>query len=145
MSNVQVDDTAVMNLLNSLDEDSNKAILNTALRKGANKLASDTKTTLRARLGAGATSPNRWNGRTMESGITTKADKDYIEVSVCILGDFRLKFFEKGTQLRTTRKTHANRGRIRGLNFFSDARNREGEIIDTINESIKKSLNKLNQ
>lgn len=136
-----------MRLLNSLDEDSNKTILNTALRKGANKLAADTRTNLRARLGAGATSPNRWNGKTMESGITTKADKDYIEVSVAILGDFRLKIFEKGnfkTFNRPTRKGYS-RGNIKGLNFFSDARNREGEIIGTINESLRNSLNKLNQ
>ena len=141
MSNIN--DTDVRNLLNSLDADSNKAILFKALKKGASQLAKDTKVQLRARLGAGATTPNRWNGRTMESGVRVKADKDYCFVSVSILGDFRLKFFEKGTQLRTTRKTGANRGRIRGLNFFNDARNNEGEIIDKINDSIKNSLDKI--
>jgi hypothetical protein len=33
----------------------------------------------------------------MESGVRVSGDKDYCEVSVSIMGDFRLKFFEKGT------------------------------------------------
>ena len=143
MSNIQVNDSALRNLLNSLDSDSNRAVINKALRKGANKLLTDTKTILRAKLGRGATTPNRWNGKTMESGVRLKADRDYMEVSVSIMGDFRLKFFEKGTQLRNTKRNNANRGRIKGLNFFSDARDREEEIISTINNSIRNSLNNL--
>jgi hypothetical protein len=46
----------------------------------------------------------------MESGVKLKVLKDYCEVDVNIMGDFRLKFFEKGTKLRRTRKTKANRG-----------------------------------
>ncbi|MBD5252316.1 MAG: hypothetical protein HDS49_04715 [Bacteroides sp.] len=77
---------------------------------------------MRAKLGTGATSPNRWNGKTMESGVRLKADKDYCEVSVSILGDFRLKFFEKGTAQRSLRRGGANRGSITPLNFFREAR-----------------------
>nr|DAT69137.1 MAG TPA: hypothetical protein [Caudoviricetes sp.] len=85
-------------------------------------MTSQTKRSLRANLGAGATSPNRWNGKTMESGVRLKADKDYCEVSVSILGDFRLKFFEKGTAQRRLRRGGANRGSIRPLYFFREAR-----------------------
>ena len=138
MNNVQVDDTSVQNLFDSLDADSAKQILFTALKKGGQKLTSQTKRSLRAKLGAGSTTPNRWNGKTMESGIRLKADKDYCEVSVSILGDFRLKFFEKGTAQRRLRRGGANRGSIRPLYFFKDAR--QQDIDGTINNSISESL-----
>lgn len=141
MSNVTVDDTSVQNLLNALDADSNKRILFTALKKGGQKLASQTKRSLRAKLGAGATSPNRWNGKTMESGVRLKADQDYCEVSVSILGDFRLKFFEKGTAQRSLRRGGANRGSIKPVYFFREAR--QEDISDIINNSITESLRRI--
>ena len=141
MNNVQVDDTAIQNLFNVLDADSTKQILFTALKKGGQKLTSQTKRSLRAKLGSAATSPNRWNGKTMESGVRLKADKDYCEVSVSILGDFRLKFFEKGTAQRRLRRGGANRGSIRPLYFFREAR--QQDIDETINNSITESLRQI--
>ncbi len=143
MSNVVIDDTSVQNLFNALDADSTKKILFTALKKGGQKLARQTKTQLRASLGSAATSPNRWNGKTMESGVRLKADKDYCEVSVSILGDFRLKFFEKGTAQRRLRRGGANRGSIRAMNFFRKAR--QQDIDDTIYNSITESLRRIEQ
>lgn len=142
MSNVTVDDTQVQNLFNALDSDSTKQILFTALKKGGQQLTSQTKRSLRAKLGAGASTPNRWNGKTMVSGVRMKADKDYCEVSVSILGDFRLKFFEKGTAQRRLRRDGANRGSIRPLYFFREAR--QQDIGETINSSITESLNHIN-
>lgn len=113
------------------------------MKAGGDKLAGNARMQLRSKLGTGATTPNRWNGKTMESGIKYKADKDYCEVSVSIMGDFRLKFFEKGTKIRQTRKTKANRGSIKALNFFAAARANEGEITDTINNSITESLKRI--
>lgn len=142
-NNVSIDDSAVRNLFQSLDAESRKKVLLTALKAGGDKLANNTKIQLRSKLGVGATTPNRWNGKTMESGIKYKADKDYCEVSVSIMGDFRLKFFEKGTKLRQTRRTKANRGSIKALNFFAAARANEGDITDTINNSITESLKRI--
>lgn len=143
MNNVTVDDSKVQNLFRALDSDSRKRILFTALKAGGNKLAENTKIQLRSKLGAGATSPNRWNGKTMESGIRIKADKDYCEVDVNVMGDFRLKFFEKGTKLRQTKKTKANRGSIRALYFFQAARNKSDEVTGIINSSISESLKRI--
>lgn len=142
MNNVTVDDSKVQNLFRALDSDSRKRILFAALKEGGNKLAENTKIQLRSKLGSGATSPNRWNGKTMESGIKVKADKDYCEVDVSVMGDFRLKFFEKGTVIRQTKKK-ANRGRIRALYFFQAARNRSDEITGIINNSISESLKRI--
>lgn len=139
MNNVTIDDTQVQNLFNALDQNSIKQILFTALKKGGQQLTSNTKTQLRRNLGQAATTPNRWNGKTMESGIKLRADKDYCEVSVSIMGDFRLKFFEKGTKARSTRRG-ANRGNIKPYYFFREARQQDiGEIINnSITESLKR-------
>ena len=144
MNDVSVDDSAVRNLFQALDEESRKRILFTALKAGGEKLLSETKVQLRSKLGSGATSPNRWNGKTMESGIRLKADKDYCEVDVNVMGDFRLKFFEKGTKLRQTKKK-ANRGSIKGLYYFQAARSKADEITTIINSSLAESLKRISK
>lgn len=144
MNNVSVDDSAVRNLFQALDEESRKRILFTALKAGGEKLLSETKMQLRSKLGSGASSPNRWNGRTMESGIRLRGDKDYCEVDVNVMGDFRLKFFEKGTKLRQTKKK-ANRGSIKGLYFFQAARSKADEITTIINSSLAESLKRISK
>ena len=144
MNNVSVDDSAVRNLFQALDEESRKKILFTALKAGGEKLLSETKVQLRSKLGSGATSPNRWNGKTMESGIRLRADKDYCDVAVNVMGDFRLKFFEKGTKLRQTKKK-ANRGSIKGLYFFQAARSKADEITSIINSSLAESLKRISK
>lgn len=145
MNNVTVDDSKVQNLFNSLNPDVRKEILFTALKKGGKSLAEQTKIQLKSKLGAGASTPNRWNGKTMESGIRLKAEKDYCEVDVSIMGDFRLKFFEKGTKIRQTRKTKANRGRIKALYFFRAARAKADDISSIINSSIAESLKRISK
>lgn len=144
MNNVTVDDSKVRNLFQALDEDSRKRILFAALKAGGTRLAENTKIQLRSKLGSGATSPNRWNGKTMESGIRVKGDKDYCEVDVNVMGDFRLKFFEKGTNFRQTKKK-ANRGKIRALYFFQSARSKADEIEGIINSSISESLKRISK
>lgn len=145
MNDVTIDDSKVQNLFRALDSDSRKQILFTALKAGGSRLAEQTKQQLRSKLGAGASSPNRWNGKTMESGVRLKADKDYCEVAVNVMGDFRLKFFEKGTVIRQTKKTKANRGKIKALYFFQAARKNEAEITGIINSSIAESLKRISK
>lgn len=80
----------------------------------------------------------------MLSGIKLKADKDYCEVSVSIMGDFRLKFFELGVpaERRITRRG-ASRGAIKPLYFFREAR--QEDISGVINNSLSESLRRINQ
>lgn len=144
MSNVAVDDSGVKNLFQALDSDTRKQILFAALKAGGSKLAENTKIQLRSKLGSGASTPNRWNGKTMESGIRLKADKDYCEVAVNVMGDFRLKFFEKGTNLRQTKKK-ANRGKIKALYFFQSARQKGDDVASIINGSISESLKRISR
>lgn len=96
---------------------------------------------------------NRWNGKTLASGIKVSADKntDYLGAQnwfakVHILGDFRLRFFEKGTNPRETKKGY-NRGQMHGTNFFSNAKLMAGKraeesLTRCVAESIQKIFNK---
>lgn len=145
MSNVAVNDSQLQNLFRALDSESRKQILFSALKAGGQKLMQETKSQLRSKLGSGASTPNRWNGKTMESGVRLNADKAYCEVAVNVMGDFRLKFFERGTKLRQTKKTKANRGSIRALYFFQTARQKADDVTGIINNSITESLRRISK
>ena len=141
---INIDDSQVQDLFNALDSDTCKDILFKALRKGGKQLSDQTKINLRA-SGIRTNTPNRWNGKTMESGISLKADKDYCEVSVSILKDFILPIFEKGNYLKPNRPTKKgySRGNITPINFFRRAR--QEDISGTIENYITESLNRINR
>lgn len=157
MNNTQIDDSQITRLFESLSVENRNKALTKAFKVGAKKLADDTKQQLRAKLGAGATSGKKY-GKSLESGIKVKADAAYSEVSVHIMGDFRLKFFEKGTKERTTKGRKivgysgrnlrrsgkgGGRGKITALNFFRTARQNESQLNEIIKRSITESLQKL--
>lgn len=71
-------------------------------------------------------------------------NKEATEVKVHILGDFRLKFFEKGTTNRTLKKNGANRGAMRAHYFFKTAKdNKEKEIFSSLDNLISTSINRV--
>lgn len=156
MNNVQIDKSQVTRLFDALSADNRTTILTKALKKGAQVLQENTKQQLRTKLGAGATSGQKY-GKSLESGIKLKSD-GYGEIAVHIMGDFRLKFFEKGTKQRFT-KGHkvtgysgrrlkrtgkgGNRGSIQGLYFFKSARQNEEQINNVISKSITESLKRV--
>lgn len=141
---INIEDSQVQDFFNALDRDTCKEILFKALRKGGKQLSDQTKLHLRS-SGIRTNTPNRWNGKTMESGIRLKADKDYCEVSVSILGDFRLPIFEKGNYLKPNRPTKKgySRGNITPINFFRRAR--QEDISGTVENCITESLNRINR
>lgn len=150
MNNVKIDDSKVYDLFDALDEDARKDILMKALRKAAKELQEGARDSLRQRIGSKASSPNWWNGKSLDSGIKLRADKDYTEVNVNIMGDFRLKFFEKGTKERYTDKGYyrgrmgnSKEGSSNYLNFFKSARDKD--YTDTITSSISQSLNRIKE
>lgn len=70
-----------------------------------------------------------------------KADDNYAKVH--IMGEFRLKWFEKGTSLRRTVK-RGSRGRIYPKRFFRTAVENKGEDCrESLEENIKKSIQKV--
>ena len=96
-----VDTKEVTEIFSSLTSREQKRSYKNALRKGAGILARATRLNLRKQFGiAVSRSKNKWNGKTLESGVGVKAENSE-RVQVNIMRDFRLKFFEKSTDRKS--------------------------------------------
>ena len=144
MSNVTtVDPSKTDRLLANLNTESRNKIITEALRRGGQVAQSNVKQSLRAKLGAGSSS--------LEHGIRLKVDKAYSIVTLHIMGDYRLKWFEKGTKPRYTkghkvtgylsnhRLKRSGQGGYRGLiaatHFF-----KQGVTVQPISEAVTQYL-----
>lgn len=139
MNNVTINDSEVKNLFAELEADKINNIIYGALKKGAYVLKNNTVSTLRRKVNTQSKTPDSKN---IEDGVRMKGDKAYCEVNVNIMGDYRLIFLEKGTQIRKNRYG-ANRGQIDARNFFAEARSNETAIYNAIEQQIEKSLQRI--
>ena len=132
---IEVDAKEVLGLFADLNSRQQKQVYRNALRRAANILVKETRNQLKSKLGRKANSRNWWHGKTLASGIKSNADKEGKEAKVHIMGDFRLKFFEGGTDIRKTKKGY-NRGRMKALNYFERTRNNSSKYIEIIKDEI---------
>lgn len=157
-----IDSRQVDDLLKALSDDELKRkILFDGIKAGAKVLQQNTQKLFRQSMGESASHYSKYIRKPFEDGVTVKGDKAYIEASVSIMNDFRMKFFEKGTKQRTTKgrkitgytekhrliregKGH-HTGSIKPLYFFQRARQNESAITDAITQSINNALKKLNK
>lgn len=144
-NNVIVDASDVKKMFNNVTGKRQKTVLRKATRGAAQKLTKGTKQEFRKVVGGKvASSRNWWNGKTLQSGIKYVSDKN-ISHKVHIMGDFRLKFWEMGTQRRYTKKGKY-RGYIRKKAFFDPTMQRmENTLADDIKQSITNNLIKYAQ
>lgn len=151
-----IDHTNFDRILDNLNEDNRRAAMLSALRAGGKVLQEQTKESLKKKLGSGATSTSERNSKPMEQGVRLIVDKDYNEVVVSIMKDYRLKWYELGTDQRYLKKDHPKdndhrktykkgeyRGSITATNFFSEARNNDGPICEAIVSTLANEINKL--
>jgi len=146
MSNqgLEVETKDVLNMFADLTGKEQKKVYRNALRIAARILVKEAKQQLRGVIGSKINSKNKWNGKTLGSGIKLKLDKEATEAKVHIMGDFRLKFFEKGTKNRTLRKNGANRGAMTAHYFFRTAKSdKENEIFNSLDKIISESINRV--
>lgn len=158
MSNVTIDSSKVDELLGKLSPENNRNIIHKALLKGGKYLQSKTIENLRR----GQTKSGTLKADSMVKGVKLKSDKDYGEVTVHIMGDYRLKWFEKGNKKDRFTKGHrvtgyltrrllkrsgkgGNRGKISAINFFSRARADESGITTSVHSSIEESLKRIGE
>ena len=142
------------------DDEFKKNLLFKSVWAGAKVLQGTTKQYFRNKMGESAMHYSKYIKAPFEDGITVKGDKAYCEARVSIMKDFRLKFFEKGTEDRYIKKSghsdlkrgrHNNtgeksqyRGRITPKHFFLDARNDStNNINEVMEQAISNELNKL--
>jgi HK97 gp10 family phage protein len=82
----------------------------------------------------------------MDKGIKVVKYTKTIGAQVHIMGDFRLRFFEKGTAQRYYKGQ--NRGSIKATHFFKKAQDRSAlnaynQIIQELDKLIKETINKV--
>ena len=144
MNNNIIDSRNLDNVLNNLDDEQLKnKIIYQALIKGAKCLQDTTKQYFKQTMGDAANHVSKWTHKPFVENIVLKGDKAYTEVRVSIMKDFRLKFFEKGTNERVTKKGH-KRGKINGKWFFKDARiNSVDQVNNIITETIDNGIKKI--
>lgn len=115
---------------------------NTALKKASDILVKAARQSLRT-VTKGYNHPNYWNGKTLESGIKYSRQKDSDTAKVHIMADFRLKFWELGTQLRRT-KAGASRGVHKRHSFFQPAiQSKMSEVEDSMGRLFSESIDKI--
>lgn len=151
----------VERIFNNLsNEEERKKMMLDALYTGGKELAEETKSEL-LRVLPNANKGEKY-GKPMTSGIKVKKDKNYDEVIVHIMGDFRLKWFEMGTKERYLKKPieaksdtrykfrtgssnaggNPYRGKIKALNFFEHAR-ANSDVVNTIVNTLQNKINKI--
>lgn len=144
---VTVDDKEVIKALSNLSfKQMNKAYRN-GMKKSLDPILKQTKQNLR---NSGIRNVNKpyigKNGKkyiSMLQGVKTSVyigDTEDSYGKVHIMKEFRLKWFEKGTRLRKTRKGY-NRGDIKPKWFFATAvRQRQNEAVNNLDENIRNSI-----
>lgn len=147
---VEIDDSQVQAVFKALNIKNQKKTLMGGIRKSAQILINRTKALIKSSL-HNTTKPNRFNGKKMVNGVKFKADREKLEGKVHIMGDFRLKFFEKGTVERFTRgkkgfrsgrKGHST-GAIKSIGFFKQAKaDTEQQVFSILTANIKESIMK---
>lgn len=130
------DFAAVSQAFREMDTRKQSKVIRSTLRESANILRRATVSNLRA-SGIKVTPK-------MIKGIKVKViNKRGEPISkVHLMGDYRLKWYESGTSLRTShrRGRRVNRGRIRSYNFFARAKqDKEREIFNEMERRIRKN------
>ena len=160
--NVTIDDSQIQNVFSALDVKKQKKTLMDGIRKTAQILIKRTKELIKGNI-HNTNKPNRFNGKKMINGVKFKAIKEKLEGKIHIMGDFRLKFFEKGTEKRFTKgkkkiwdggfrggrrtynrigKGHST-GRIKSIGFFKQAKTEtEQQVFSSLTDNIKESIMK---
>ena len=144
---IKVDDKDVIRALSNLSFKKMNKAYKDGMKKSLDPILKQTKVNLRA---SGIRNVNKpyvgKNGKTYKSMMQGVKSSVYIGNTedsygkVHIMKEFRLKFFEKGTQIRKTSKGW-NRGSISPKWFFRTAVNqRSKEAIDNLDENIRNSI-----
>lgn len=159
--NCQINTSQLERVFENLSEENRSNAIFKSLTKGGQELVKETERELLRVL------PNAGRGQKygtpMVKGIKLTKDKAYSEVKVHIMGDYRLKFFEMGTDDRYLKKPLSSsnnssrykfksgqtntggkpyRGKIEPKGFFERARE-NSNLAETVVSNLEKEINKL--
>lgn len=142
-ASIRVDDADLQRALSSIDSRNHRDAVKRALVKGANITKKEAKKELKHLLNPLRKKSKYKNGKDkadISKGILVSSKgKDPFEdgVKLHIMGDFRLKFFEKGTADRSTKKGYS-KGSQKKTPFFKPALDStEEQVFKTIENEVK--------
>lgn len=136
-------DKELLAALNRLSSKGMKDTVRKTLSRVGGLLQNETRKNLR-----GATKRFNTPGKPLQKGITKKVWKNNEGVTISILGDRRLKWFETGTKERkTSTKKHYKKakatGKMTATHFFKRAVNsKQATLVEDINNSLRKEISK---
>ena len=157
MSNLEIDDKRILAEFGELTSKDQYKSYKKSIKKSANIIVRAARRRLKQRIGPAINHKNRWNGRTLASGIRASIGRDKVTASVHIMGDFRLKFFELGTSERYTKASGRKysrgrrgkgsyRGKMKPLYFFRSAvKSKESEVESSFFTSLEASIEKIKE
>lgn len=141
-ADIKVDDKELQKALSSLDSRNHRDAVRKALVKGANIAKKEAKKNLKHILNPIRKKSKYKNGKDkadINKGILVGSKgKDPFKdgVSLHLMGDYRLKFFEMGTDERSTKKGYS-RGSQKKTPFFKPALDSsEEQVFETIKKEI---------
>jgi HK97 gp10 family phage protein len=119
--------------------------VNTTFVKGANIVKKEAIAELKNNVHVRGYSIDSIKYGRMDKGVKVFKYTKTVGAKVSIMGDFRLKFFEKGTAKRYYKDQ--NRGSIKATHFFKKAQDRSlsqayNQIIQELDKLIKETINK---
>lgn len=147
MNGVKVDDKEVIRALSRLSFKQMNKAYREGMKKALDPIIKQTRINLRnsgiKNVGKPYMGRNGKKYPSMIQGVKTSVyigDTEDSYGKVHIMKEFRLKWFEKGTQLRKTRKGY-NRGSIKPRWFFANAvRQKSREAAASLDENIRNSI-----
>ena len=147
MNGIKVDDKEVIQALSKLSFKQMNKAYREGMKKALDPILKQTKINLRNSGIRNVSKPYTGkNGRkypSMIQGVKTSVyigDTEDSWGKVHIMKEFRLKFFEKGTSIRKTRKGY-NRGSIKPKWFFANAVSQMSkQAAESLDENIRNSI-----
>lgn len=153
MSNVEanIDVKKVLQMFSEFNEKLRKKTFKTALRKSANILKKQTITNLKASVNH-IDRRDKW-GNTLRKGVGIAVAKTGYSAKVHLMKNFKLKFFEMGTDDRYQKTFKRKRlkkqryvGKIKPLWFFKKAKEQtETKVFDSIEQNLINTIKKINE
>lgn len=146
-----IDTKNVTDMFNEFDKRMRKKTLVSVLRKSAQILRKQTISNLKSVVKRIDTK-DKWNN-TLRKGIKISVAKNSESVKVHLMGNFKLKWFEMGTQPRYAKifrrkplKKPRFTGTIKQYNFFKRAKEQtETQVFDSIEENLTTIIKQINE
>lgn len=141
---IEIDASQVLQMFSEFDLKQRKAVYRRATKNALNIVKKQALQNLRGVINPKMIGKKDKWGNSFRTSITTKVYKNGKSGVIHILKNFKLKFFELGTDERY-RKNGGYTGKINKSEFFSRAkRSKEQEVFNSIDRLISESIKKIN-